>query len=163
MHDSDFMPVEDHFARLVAGMNPEDFSLYSRAQHVRVETGFAGRQFIVYQMEGRQPKELDRIVVNDFTCTDLHGSTAEISSLNTGETLVLGYVPAKLFDYPVFACLPLHGKVRWSAFEEAIDNGSLGFPIVIRTMSRLHLRERGVTYVETGVSFGKEFDIVRQG
>ena len=71
MHDSDFMPVEDHFARLVAGMNPEDFSLYSRAQHVRVETGFAGRQFIVYQMEGRQPKELDRIVVNDFTCRDI--------------------------------------------------------------------------------------------
>ena len=157
------MLVEDHFARLVAGMDPEDFSLYNRAQHVRVETGFAGRQFIVYQMEGRQPKELDRIVVNDFTCTDTDGSTAELSSLKTSRTMVLGYTPAKLFDYPAFACLPLHGKIRWSAPESDIEGGSLGFPIVIRTMSRLHLRERGVTYVETGVSFGKEFDIVRQG
>ena len=163
MHDSDFMLVEDHFARLVAGMEAEDFSLYSRAQHVRVETGFTGRQFIVYQMEGRQPKELDRLLVNDFTCNDLDGSSAEISSLSTGKTLVLGYTPIRLFDYPAFACLPLHGKIRWSAYEADIEGGSLGFPIVIRTMSRLHLRERGVTYVETGVSFGKEFDIVRQG
>ena len=161
MTPEDFAMVTDHFAQLVTTLEPKVLSRYNSTKHVRVETGFRGRQFVIYRMDGREPKVIDRISVNDFICNDDEGSTAEIASAATGQKLTLGYAPVQVFEHDIFLSLPLHAKIRWSAPASNLGAGSLGFPIVIRTMSRLSLRERGVTYMESGTEFGKEFDAVR--
>jgi hypothetical protein len=158
MTDEDFMVVGDHFAQLVTRLDPKTLTLYNASKHVRVETAFHGRQFVIYQMDGRDPKVLDRVTVNDFECTDEFGASCEMTSMVTQTTQIVGYTPVQMFGHPVFVSLPLHAKLRWAAPASDIDAGSLAFPMVIRTMSRLHMRERGVTYFEAGPAFGQEFD-----
>jgi hypothetical protein len=109
-------------------------------------------------MDGRQPKILDRIIINDFVCNETDGASAELTSTATQRSMEIGYEPQMLFGHPVLIWIPLHTKVRWSAPPSNPHKGSLGFPLTLRTMSRHHLRERGIVYCETGPSFGAEFD-----
>lgn len=158
MTGPDFLSVEDHFLALVDRMAPRDKSLYESFKHTRTETAFCTRNFVVYEMHGRLPKPIDRIIVNDFSVDEASGASTEILSMETKQTLIVGYEPVKVFDHDVFIWMPLHTKLRWSADRASVPNGSLGFPICVRTKSRLHLRERSVIYMETGPSFGQEFD-----
>lgn len=158
MQDKDFMSVNAHFDAMVAQLPPAQAETYRGTKHARVETAFRNRHFVVYDMVGRTPHVLDRIIINDFTCDDEKGASAELTSTDSGQTLIINYRPQQLFRFPVFVAIPLHTKIRWGALEDDIDGGSLAFPILIRTRSRLHLRERGVTYCETGPAFGQEFD-----
>lgn len=158
-NEADFVPVLDHFAALVTRMPEHLYREYSRLPHVRVETAFYGRHFILYQMAGRAPRELGRIIVNDLETSREHGLSSEIIDVATGRRLVVGYTPVKLWNHPVFVCIPLHAKVRWGCAEEDIGKtGSQAWPLVIRTQSRRHLREHGVTYCETGPAFAEEFE-----
>lgn len=157
MFDEDFMTPEDHYARLVTRLEPETLALYNQTQHGRVETAYRNRNFVVYRMDGRAPREIDRILINDFRCDDERGATTELMSLVTKKIITVGYAPVQVFDHPVFVSIPLSAKVRWSAMPSAPDKGSLAFPLYIRTMSRHHMRERGIVYFETGPVFGKEF------
>lgn len=159
----DFMSVTDHYDRLVNSLDPATRMVYDSTKHARVETGYRGRNFIIYSMIGRTPHVLDRIIVNDFNCDDEHGATAELLSVQTGKTLIVGYAPMQILRHPVFVCIPLHAKIRWSGDGKSdVNSGSLAFPLLVRTQSRLHLREKGVTYFETGPTFGQEFDAPSQ-
>lgn len=153
----EFLFVDEHFASLVAKLTPRDLAAYHRTFHVRVETAFAGRYFIVYEMQGDTPVELNRIIVKDFHCTDEEGASAQVELASTGQSMVVGYQPVKAWDYPFFLFLPLHSLLRWGKPPDS-DKGSLGFPILIRTQMRKSLRSQGVIYCETGGRFGKEFN-----
>lgn len=152
-----FLTPEAHFERLVERMAGDELALYRSTAHVRTEDAFRGRTFYIYRIVDRAPEILDKLTVQDFVCNDSAGSSTEIRNEN-GETITVGYEPIRAFDYPIFLYLPLHCRVRWSTVSDRIDGGSLAFPILVRTMSRLHLRERGVIYMETGVTFSKEFE-----
>lgn len=154
----DFMPVNEHYAALVAGLDKEDLTTYLRMRHVRAEVAYRNRTFVVYDIQNREPRVLDNLTVLDFNCDDARGASTEIRSGKSGETIVVGYSPAQLFDFPVFVHLSLHSKIRWSAYASDPLTGSLAFDLVMHTLSRLHLRERGVIYAETGVNFAKEFE-----
>jgi len=158
MQAHDFMDVETHFSRLLAGLPTQQQKAFATFKHTRVETAFRKRHFIIYQMDGGHPHEFDRVVVVDFHADDEHGITTMLELQSTGDTLLVGYAPIQLFTFPIFVWLPLHSKLRWGAPAEAVNEGSLGFPMCIRTESRLGLRENGICYCETGVSYGKEFD-----
>lgn len=158
MQDSDFLSVESHFDRLVDTLNARDLKVYQQCRHVRIETAFKDRHFIVYRMKNGQPEELDRVFINDFNATDAVGASTEIVSAVTKRTLTVGYVPIRLFDHPIFLFIPLHTKVRWAASERTLHKGSLAFPLGIRTRSRRDLREPNIVYFETGPSWAKEFD-----
>lgn len=152
-----FLSAEEHFLRLVDRLDPQERALYNRTTHVRIEDAFAKRVFYVYQIgDLGQPKILDIVKVVDFACNDSAGASTELRNQH-GETLTVGYEPVLLFEHPVFVFLPLHCKVRWSTVSRDILNGSLAFPIGVRTMSRLGLREKGITYCETSTEFSKEF------
>jgi len=153
-NETDFLTARDHFDALVARMQPEALALHTTLIHARIETAFQGRHFVVYQMVEREPEQIDRIIVNDFNCNERYGASSEIISVETNRVLTVGYAPVQLFHYPVFLSIPLHAKIRWSVPGNNLDAGSLAFPMLVRTRSRLHLRERGVVYCETGPAFG---------
>lgn len=158
MSNEDFMRPEEHFNVLLSDL-PVDVQLkHDNLKHVRTEVAYRGRTFVIYRMEGRQPVTIDRITVNDFECDEDSGASTEVFSTKLGKVLEIGYAPVPLFDYPIFMWLPLHCKLRWSATASNPCKGSLGFPLVVRTQSRHHLREKKVIYCETGPSFGNEFD-----
>lgn len=161
MQDNDFLAVEDHFDFLVDGLNDRDLKAYRQCKHTRPETAYKGRNFIVYKIIEGVMHEIDRIIVDDFTANGEHGASCFLISQNTKRSVSVGYAPTRLFDYPVFMWLPLHSKLRWGATETTLHQGSLAFPVVVRTRSRLGLREAGITYCETGLSFGMEFDTTR--
>ncbi len=157
MNHQDFLPVADHFAHLVATLEPSELEAYNKLRHCRAEACFRNRSFIVYRITDRRPEVLDTLAILDFQCCDARGATTEIRSNNTEETIIVGYTPVRLFDFPIFVHLSLHTKLRWSAGASDIGDGSLAFDLSIRTQSRLHARERGVTYCETGVAYSREF------
>lgn len=153
----DFMAPGEHYNRLVETLSAEKRAVYDSLRSVRQEACFRNRTFLVYRMEDRKPRILDRIQVLDFDCGDDTGASCEVRSNSTGQVILVGYAPVQLFDWPIFAHMPLHLKVRWSTTPDKPLDGSLAFDLVIRTTSRNHLRERGVIYCETGVAFSKEF------
>lgn len=153
-----FMTPGEHFASLLETMEEQERDTYQGLLHIRSEACFRGRSLVVYQIHDRRPMILDNLTVLDFLCNDEAGASCEIRSEALGETLLVGYAPIQLFKYPVFVHLPLHAKVRWSAPVNQPEKASLAFDMAIRTQSRLHLRERGVTYCETGVNYAKEFE-----
>lgn len=161
MKDEDFLIVEDHFAALVLTLEPEEMELYNRTRHVRVETGYRDRNFVVYQMRGGKRNVLDHISVLDFRCDDEIGASIEIKSNENQDTLVVGYIPIRLFGFDAFVHLPLHGRLSWSTTPDKVLEGKLGFPVCIRTLSRRGLREEGITYCETGMSYAREFESAR--
>lgn len=151
------MAVQEHFQVLLDDCDADLVRLYFECRHVRVETAFKDRHFLIYEMKDDEPRVIDRLIINDFDCNEEFGCSTEITSCNLNQTITVGYEPQQLFDYPVVVWLPLHGKIRWSAWPSDPKRGSLGFPIAVRTISRLHLRERGVVYCETGTAYRQEF------
>jgi hypothetical protein len=115
-------------------------------------------------MYKREPEFLDRLVIRDFECNDEDGASTLIQSGETGEEYTVSYTPFKLPDHNVFLFLPTQAKLRWAKTAKA-TTGSLAFPICVRTLSRHtlangnpDLREKGVTYCETGVMYAREFE-----
>lgn len=157
MHDKDFMSPEEHYAALVDMLPAATRAVYAQTLNARIETAFRNRQFVVYEIHRREPRQLDRLTVSDFVCDDADGASCEVRN-KEGRTAVVGYQPTQMFGYPIFFSIPLHAKLRWSAQPGDPLKGSLGFPLLVRTVSRLDPRERGVIHCETGPAYGKEFD-----
>lgn len=152
-----FLPHREHFDLLVEGLSIEDRRVYNTTRHAREETAYRGRTFIIYRMTGRhQHVVLDQLTVRDFECDEELGASTAIRN-SAGQEIEVRYSPTRLWNHPVFVHIPLHCKLRWSAVPSNINKGSLGFPLVIRTLSRFDLREKGVVYCETGVTYAKEF------
>lgn len=155
---SQFMTPFEHFEELLSRLDAEEQKMYAELTHVRIEACYRNRTFVVYRFQDRRPAIKDNIKVLDFICNDDAGASCELRSSTLNESLVVGYEPTQLFNYPVFVHLPLHGKLRWSTTADKPYSGTLAFDLVIKTQTRRDLRERGVTYFETGVNYAKEFE-----
>lgn len=157
MKHEQFLTSSEHFEHLARTLDGAERAVYNTMKHVRSEPAFRNRTFIIYDIRDRELNVIDTITVMDFVANERVGATTQLRSSRLKSELMVGYRPARLFDYPVFMHLPLYVKLRWSTTIDNIKGGSLGFDIAIRTASRLHLRERGVTYCETGVTVSEEF------
>ncbi len=160
MKVEDFISPIEHFQRLVNSMPQAHVQVWNQCQHQRIEMGYRGRNLLLYQFKDRKPYVLEEITVQDFICNDEDGASAEIRVKSTGALFEIGYQPTLILGHPVFMCLPLHMQIKMDTTPSG-NRRSLGFPILIRTLSRFHLRERGVTYLETGVSFSREFNTAK--
>lgn len=154
-HDQKVLTDPELFAQLIERLSDADKSAFQGTRHGRVETASPGKQLVVYHMQGRQPKVLAKISIIDLSI-DEDGASTEIIDVGTRERLVVGYSPCRLFDFPVFLSLPSNLAVRWRVASEG-GKGFLAWPVYMRTQSRRHLREVGVTYCETLRSFHEEF------
>lgn len=155
---NNFLTSEDFFQLLAGSIPKEEQAVLNTMRHTRVETGYRGRKFIVYRIVNRLPEKLATLAINDFVCDDEYGCSTQIEWLERpGSFITVGYEPIRLWDFPIFCHLPVAQKLRWTAKADNPDDRSLGFLIVLRTQSRLHLRERNVVYMETSRSYQEEF------
>lgn len=154
--EQNFLSAKDYFAQLITRMEPEEHAEYIGMKHTRKETAYRDRTFVVYRMVNRKPEQIDLLRVCDFLVNDSAGASCEIRSDQLDERITVGYAPIRLFSYPIYAFIPLYTSINWSVKPNGV--GSLGFDICLRTQSRIHLRERGITYCETGPRFGQEFE-----
>ena len=157
MKHEQFLSASEHFNHLACTLQGEERALYNTMKNVRQESAFRNRTFIIYDIRDRELNVIDTVTVMDFCANERVGATTQLRSSRLKTELLVGYMPTRLFDYPVFMHLPLYVKLRWSTTIDNIRGGSLGFDVAIRTASRYHLRERGVTYCETGVTVSEEF------
>lgn len=153
-----FLSPEEFYAGLLADMQPATAKIYGTMKHTRIEAAYRNRKFTVYKMKEQRPIKLTTISVLDFVCDDQDGSTMQIIDETTNQELLVGYTPVQVFDYPIFVHLPVNNKLRWSARKDNPTDPSLSFLMVLRTRSRLHLREQGIIYMETSLNFDKEFN-----
>ena len=148
--------MEDYYLALVDTLPPIARLSYNKTKHARVETGFVGRRFVMYQMVQGTPVILDEFEVQAYDCDEGAGAVVTIRSLDTDKSIKVGYTPVQLGDAHVFISHVLQGRVRWAG--ASIDQGSLAFPLLVRTPFRTGMREGGTTALETSVDFYQEFD-----
>jgi len=154
--DDEFLSPEEHYQTLVTSLSEDQRRIYDRTRHGRIETGFAGRHFVLYRMQGDEVVELDTIQIEQFDMDDEMGGRFILYSRGTERELEVTHKPTQLWEHPVFMAVPLHPKLRMS-LKRSGGKPSLAFPIFIRTLSRFHPRETGVVHCETGAVFSREF------
>lgn len=157
----DFHPVTELFDNLVEQLPDQHYNLWHKLGHIRVETGFRGRRFLVYQIDRGQPGVIDTLTITDYLVDSRDGARMFLASDLHGEEIQVGYRPAKLWGYRAFMALPLHSQVRWSSAGE-LEEGKLAFPVLIKQQSRFSMRDVGVDMVETTTSYAREFNPIRE-
>lgn len=130
---------------------------YQLFNHVRVEVLRAGDELIAYEVIARRPKVLDIIEIDDLTISPDTGLTVHLVSNVTDDTFDLNVLPRKPFGLEVFTFLPLNPGLRFEPTPESIERGTLCFPLVIRTKSRLSMFEQGVIHLEKRKDFEATF------
>lgn len=155
---SSFLTDADLYDQMVARLNPADSRAFARTKHARIITAAPGRTLVVYRMAERRPTVLTRVSIVDLA-SDEYGMNMEMIDLQTNEKVMVGHAPQRLFLYPMFLSLPAHCEARYRVRPGDVDKpGLFTWPVYIRTESRRHLREVGVTYCETAKVFSAEFD-----
>ena len=157
MTSSSFLNAEEFFEVLVKDMPPESAAAYEKIRHTRIEPAYPGKRFVMYEMDGDLPKILGYARVEDFICNHEDGGSTVMVWEATGEEVEIGYVPVQLFGFNVFAHLPLDIKLRWATRRGRTLKPVLSFLMVLRTCSRLSLRDHNAVYLESMKTFVREF------
>lgn len=127
-------------------------------KHRRIEQGFKDRKFIVYNYDKRKVNILANLHVLDFQADEEEGCSFDLSWGDKGDNLIIGHTPVKLWDFPIYMSVPCHPRLMFSlAVEGNKVSQSLAFPVMIKTQSRMSLKEGGVTYIESLKTFNETF------
>lgn len=157
---------EESLQELASRMTePEDVIDYNNFRNSRVEACFEGRHFVIYRPQGlnsdnshRDPEIITTLAISDYYCDGKTGARCTITDLQTDETQILTHVPARLFNYQVFAAIPTHCRIRWDAREsDGKIKRSLIFSITLKTRNRSDHYSLGNTYCETPNQFRSLF------
>jgi hypothetical protein len=164
--ESDFFDVRENLADLVTHLPDEDQRRFQNYGHMRIESAFVDRQFIVYKPTGltkggqhNPPEILNVVKVVDFSVDPRNGCQVVLKEQQTEQELVVSHVPRRLYAYPVYMCVPAKLEVHWDA--RRLENWrvwrSLSFAVLVKTKNKSDFYSRGNTYLETPNSFGKLF------
>lgn len=151
----------DNLADLTGQMPSEERSIFDKFGHLRVESAFIGRLFIIYRPTGLNPDKthadpeiLTTVRLQDFRCNSKDGSVAHVIDVMTGQSQEITHVPARLFHYPVYVSLPPFSKLRWDArMSGGKVKRSLSYALLVKTRNRSDFYSLGNTYCETPNDF----------
>lgn len=148
-----YLSDEEHFRRLLESLPQDKVAAYNGLKFNRVEVVSIGARFVIYTMVNGRPQVHRRLKVSDFF-VDSDGYMLDL--FDGSNTISMDHKPRQLLAFPVFMSIPLSPRLRMVRADKS-DKVTLTFPVFLRCMSRLHLREEGVTYCETEEAFNKEF------
>lgn len=119
---NDFLRDKDSDDELVDRMPAPERSLCRTFGHLRIESAFADRLFILYRPTGlnalkqhREPHIVTTLLLSDFMCDSKAGSSAKVVDTANGMTMAIGHVPRRVFDYELFMAIPTRMYLRWEA------------------------------------------------
>lgn len=153
---------DENMQDLVGRMaDPEDVLDYTGFRNSRVEACFEGRYFVVYRPQGlnannthREPEVITTLKISDFYCDGKLGPQCTVTDLSTDETQILTTVPARLFNYQIFANIPIHSRIRWEARLAGSEvRRYMIFGLVLKTRNRSDHYTMGNTYCENPNQF----------
>ncbi len=133
---------------------------YQLFNHVRVEVLKAGDELVAYEIVGRRPKVLDLIEIDSISIDPDLGVKIHLGSNLRDDSFDLDVLPRKPFGLDVFAFVPLNPGLRFEPTAESIERGTLSFPLVIRTKSRLSMFEAGVVHLEKRKDYEATFGAI---
>lgn len=150
-----FLNDDENIADLVSQMDAGDRQLYAGLSHTRYETAFDGRYFVLFKVRDGRPAVLTKIRVFGMYADATQGAYTTLEDITTGQTMTVGHIPSRLFDYDAVVYIPHALRVRWDARGEV--GGKLrrrmSFTLAVQTKDRVDRRSEGVTYVETPNAF----------
>lgn len=157
MYLGDKESLEDLESRM---MSP-DREIYKGYRHLRVESAFIGRIYVIYKPTGlnaekthKAPEVVGQIKVTGFTCEARRGCEMVIEDLGTGATCNVGFIPQRLFNYDVFVAVPPFQRLRWDGRpSEGGIRRSMAFGILLKTRTRSDFYSAGATMVESPKGF----------
>jgi len=160
-----FIPPEENLADLAARIAPEDRPVYDSFGFIFTEAAFFNRRFVVVKTQGktssgpRQPVILGAIRVLGYQCDHERGTFVTLMDEASSKTLQIGYVPVKLFRFPLFASVPIFQGVKWEAKE--LRDGSyqrnLVFGICFKQQSNVKFYNRDNVAILTPNDYRKHF------
>ena len=164
-HVSSYLTEEENQAALVQQVDQRDQEAFSMMKASRIEAAFSGRFLIVFKPTGlnadkthRAPEILTALNFSDFFADGHDGADFVVRDTRMGESMTIGHVPTRAFDYDLFLQMPPVFRLRWDARRGAkgLDR-SLVFPVNVFTRNRSNYYSAGVTYAETPNRFRDMF------
>lgn len=149
-----YLSEEENLAALAAQIPEQDQGVFRDFKASRIEASFAGRIFVVYKPTGPganfAPDVLTTLRLTEFGCDDVVGADFRIEDTVNEESIVVGHVPTRIFDYDLFIAIPPEYRLRWDMRRTPGGNiRSLVYPVTIWTQNRSSNFTPGVTYAET--------------
>lgn len=165
-----YLTEEQNVADLINQIEDQDQAAFAALKANRIEAAFSGRILVIYEPKGliesgdhREPAILTAISFSDFASDGEIGADVVVNDLKHRESITVGHVPTRLFDYDIFLHIPPVYRLRWDAREN--DSGvkvrSLVFPVSIFTKNRSSHYSAGVQYAETPNRFRELFPSVK--
>ncbi len=166
---SKFLSQKENLASLISKMSPDEAMEYSKFGHLRIESAFEDRVFIVYQPRGpragrtlteqREPKVLTTVRVKSLTTDIRNGAQVRLFDEASGTEMTVGYVPKKLFGYPIFVSIPaeMNLKLGGQLREDETVSHSFTFTFLIKSRNESSFYSTDNTYMETPVNFKRLF------
>lgn len=153
---------------LESRMTSPDRETYEGFKHLRVESAFLGRIYIVYKPTGltaenthREPEVLAQIKVVDFHSSAREGSSIKLENLDTGETMTVSHIPKRLFGYDAYVASPPFQRLRWDGrLVQGTVKRTLAFGILFKTRTRSDFYSAGATMVESPKVFRQLYPTV---
>lgn len=164
-----FISESENLASLVSKMGVNNAQEYKSYGHLRIEAAFDDRVFIVYQPRGprpgrpltdqKEPTVLSTVRVTGLSTDIRNGATARLYDEASGAEMTVGYVPKKLFNYPIFIALPsdMSLKLGGQKREDNSIHHSFTFAFLLKTRNRSDFYSTSNIYVETPEKFLKLF------
>jgi hypothetical protein len=165
---SKYRTDEETFASLKAKMKASDAEEYENFKHIKIEAGFDDRVFAVYQLQETKketdpptPKILSIIRVTSFE-TDLRsGASVRLYDETSGIEMVVGYVPKKLFSYPIYISLPVNMLMRvGTQMQSGGVRQTFTFAMLFKCKDKAERYTPENFYVETPANLKKLFPII---
>ncbi|MDI1360638.1 hypothetical protein [Methylotenera sp.] len=151
---------------LVAQMPPEEAKTFESYGHLRRESAYNDCIFIVYQPRGlrygakdvseqKEPKVLSTIKVVSITQDRDKKASLRLLDESTGTEMIVGYMPKKLFGFPIYISLPADMFLMFGG--SGSSQNYVQFAVLLKTRNRSSFYSEGNTYVESPRSFRKLF------
>lgn len=152
-----YLSEDANIADLVSQMSPTDALAYEAFGHLRADPGFVGRIYVLFRPTGltkegqhREPEIIGQVRIVDWVSSAAGGSTITFEDMSSGETMKVGHVPRRLFDYDIFVSAPPYGRVRWEGRRVGeVVKRSMLFSLLIKTAVRSSFYSKSVTFCES--------------
>lgn len=157
---------EETFKHLKSRMRPGEADEFESYKHLKIESGFYDRVFVVYQPKGikpgtveqLQPKVLSVVRVTGLVADLRSGASARLYDETSGTEMTIGYVPRKLFNYPIFISMPtnMHLKMGTQLQGDGVRD-SFTFALLVKCKNKSDFYTPESVYMETPANLKKLF------